>query len=64
MDQDQPTTETKRDWREGYEPKTLSMEDPCPHVSRLDIIAAKLRGDSEEIQDLLDHIDTCSPRAS
>lgn len=41
------------------EPKHLSMEDPCPHVSRLDIIGAKLRGGSE-LDDLIDHMQNCT----
>lgn len=37
----------------------ISMNDPCPHVSRMQIIAAKL-GNSEDLQDLLAHVHTCA----
>lgn len=40
------------------EPRYLSMPDPCPHITRMDLIGAKLRG-GEELDALLDHLDHC-----
>lgn len=34
----------------------LSMPDPCPHLTRIDVIRARLHGDT----DTLDHLDNCS----
>lgn len=36
----------------------LSMPDPCPHISRLDLIAARLNGDPIYTE-MLAHIDIC-----
>lgn len=37
-------------------PATLSMPDPCPHVTRIMLIGARLRGADHTI---LEHLETC-----
>lgn len=37
------------------EPNTLSMPDPCPHLTRIEVIRAKLHGDFAP----LDHLEVC-----
>jgi hypothetical protein len=39
-------------------PTYLSMPDPCPHITRMDLIAAKL-GPDYELDKILDHLDNC-----
>lgn len=34
------------------------MPDPCPHITRMDLIAAKLAPDYE-LDRILDHLDNC-----
>lgn len=41
--------------REG---RYLSLPDPCQHVTRLQLVAARLE-DGEELDELLDHIEKC-----
>jgi hypothetical protein len=36
----------------------LSMPDPCPHITRLDLIRARLN-DRAEADRLFDHLQTC-----
>ncbi len=40
------------------EPQFLPMPDPCPHVSRMDIMRAKISGIGN-LDDLLSHVDSC-----
>ena len=37
----------------------LSMPDPCPHISRLDLIGAKLNDDAEMLDFIRNHLDIC-----
>lgn len=37
----------------------LSMPDPCEHVSRLQLTGAKIRGNGNELDALLNHIADC-----
>jgi hypothetical protein len=43
------------------QPQFLSMPDPCEHVTRLEVIAARLN-DYEKLEELLDHIEGCRAR--
>ena len=38
------------------------MPDPCPHITRMELIGAKLRG-GDELAELLDHLDNCGKEA-
>jgi len=40
----------------------LSMPDPCPHLTRFDLIAAKLNDDPTVLAAHLDHLTNCSER--
>lgn len=37
----------------------LSMPDPCPHVSRIDIIAARFSGDGPLLDEIERHLAGC-----
>lgn len=39
----------------------IAAPDPCPHVSRLDLIAARLRG-GELLDELMEHVERCEQR--
>lgn len=37
----------------------LSMPDPCPHLTRMEVIAAKIEG-GEALDQVWDHLDNCA----
>ena len=45
------------------EPQYLSMPDPCPHITRLDVIGARLRGDALQLDFIEEHLENCEDRS-
>lgn len=38
----------------------LSMPDPCPHITRLDMISARLNNECNELDAYTDHLNNCT----
>jgi hypothetical protein len=45
------------------EPRTLSAPDPCPHITRIEVIAANIHRDAAELDRIHDHLEICEDRS-